>query len=457
MVPSTKRSHVVRTRFAAILAVLTIALAAASSVRSDEDAHDISPVLDRDIVDLTHTLDEAFPFIPVPGITFPFGLEPIATIERHGVAANRWTLHEHLGTQIDAPNHFAADGRALHELPVDDLVIPAVVIDFRTQSTASPDAELRVSDIQRWERRHGRIPEGSVVMLYTGWESKLRDPEAYIGLDEEGVKHFPGIGASAARFLVEQRDIWGVGVDTVSFDPGYDDTYQTHRIVLGADKWALEAVANLRRLPPVGAIVFIGAPKVRDATGGPVRIVAFVPEPPSLHGNLDGRWRSTAAEPVERADGSVIYLQRDFRFDGDRWSIDFTVSVDAEGEQPLLSGHNAGRFSIGVYRALDRSFEAYFGFERRTLTPRAPAIAEALNGAGCGSTRWTVGEEQDVTEQGCPEFRVLERTRCPGEYDLVRWTAEGLFLGARPADGDLCATERRPQRPGPHLLVRAGS
>lgn len=232
------------------------------------------------VIDLTHTLDASFPYIPVPGVTFPFELEPIATIEEHSVAANAWRIHEHLGTQIDAPNHFAAGGSGLHDLTARELLVPAVVIDFRARGRKDRDAELTVEDIRAWESRFGRIPEGACVIVYTGWDTKLTDPGAFIGLDEEGVKHFPGIGAEAARFLIGERSIWGVGIDAISFDPGPDEAYRTHQVILGANKWALEALANVRYLPPHGAVLFIGAPKVRDATGGPARVIALVPQPP---------------------------------------------------------------------------------------------------------------------------------------------------------------------------------
>jgi kynurenine formamidase len=408
----------------------------------------------HEIVDLTHTLDDQFPFIPVPGITFPFGLDAIATIPRHGVAANRWTIHEHIGTQIDAPNHFALGGKGLHELTARELIVPAIVIDFRAEGAKNPDAELTVDDIRRWERLHGRIPAGSVAMLFTGWEAKIRSPQAYIGLDDQGTKHFPGIGKAAGEFLVKERDVWGVGVDTLSFDPGYDHAYQTHKVVLGAGKWALEAVANLRRLPPTGATLFIGAPKVRAATGGPVRVIALVPKPPPIQGRLDGQWRSAAPEPLTRPDGQVVYLRRTLSMSGRQWSMAFTVSAEATGTRPLYSGRNGGDVSIGEYRALDRTYEAFFAFDRRGLTPQTPEIAEALTAAGCGSARWAAGVEQDVTETGCPPFRVLAQASCAGEYDLVRLTTRGLWLGARPADGHLCTPDRRPEHTGPQVLRR---
>jgi kynurenine formamidase len=226
------------------------------------------------MVDLTHTLDSAFPFIPIPGLTFPFDSEPIATLEAHGVAANKWTIHEHLGTQIDAPSHFIANGRSLDQLRLDELTAPLAVIDIRDKAASNPDAVLTVEDVLAWEKRHGRLPSGACVMVNSGWGAFISDPKRYIGLDENGVKHFPGIAKQTAEFLVNKRRIWGVGVDVVSFDPGVDDTYQTHKVLLGADKLALEAVANLDKVPPSGATLIIGATKVRGATGGPVRLIA---------------------------------------------------------------------------------------------------------------------------------------------------------------------------------------
>jgi kynurenine formamidase len=229
-----------------------------------------------EIIDLTHVLDEDFPYIPVPGVTFPFSKVPIATLDKNGVAANAWRIHEHIGTQIDAPNHFAAGAVGLEALQARDLIVPVVVIDFREQGRADRDAALTIDHVRAWERTHGRIPQRAAVALYTGWDRKVGSAE-FIGLDEEGHKHFPGFSPEALKFLIEERNIWGVGVDTLSFDPGRDDTYAAHRTLLKAGKWALEALANLDRLPPTGATLFIGAPRVAGATGSTARVIGLVP------------------------------------------------------------------------------------------------------------------------------------------------------------------------------------
>jgi kynurenine formamidase len=226
------------------------------------------------IVDLTHTLDEDTPYIPVPNITFPFRKTPIATVAENGVAAYRWEIHEHLGTQIDAPNHFVERGLSLDRLPVDSLVVPLVVIDVSARAATNPDTSLTVADIEAWERQHGRIVERAAVMMASGWDSRIKDAKAFVNADASGAMHFPGFSPEAASFLARSRTVSGIGVDTLSLDPGLDITYAAHKAWLATGKWGVELVANLRDVPPVGATVFVGASKVKGSTGGPVRLIA---------------------------------------------------------------------------------------------------------------------------------------------------------------------------------------
>jgi kynurenine formamidase len=226
------------------------------------------------VVDLTHALDENTPYIPVPNITFPFKKTPIATVAKNGVAAYRWEIHEHLGTQIDAPNHFFDNGRSLDLLPADSLVVPLAVIDVSARAASNPDTSLTVADIDAWERRHGRIAERAAVMMASGWDTRINDAKSFVNADASGVMHFPGFSPEAASFLARSRDVSGIGVDTLSLDPGLDVTYAAHKAWLATGKWGVELVANLRHVPPVGATVFVGATKVKGATGGPVRLIA---------------------------------------------------------------------------------------------------------------------------------------------------------------------------------------
>lgn len=223
--------------------------------------------------DLSYTLTPDFPYIHVHQLTFPFSMEPIATIPRNGVAANSWHIHEHIGTHIDAPNHFDPKGLSVDQIRLEDLIVPVVVIDITKKASLNRDAELTVEDINAFEDRYGRIPEHSCVMMLSGW-GEFVHTDAYMGLDSAGVKHFPGFAPAAADFLVKKRGIAGIGVDVISFDPGKDNDYTTHKVLLGQGKWGIENIANLNRIPVTGATLIIGAPKIGKATGTVARIFA---------------------------------------------------------------------------------------------------------------------------------------------------------------------------------------
>lgn len=226
----------------------------------------------RNVVDLTHTLTPDFPFIPVKKLTYPFELMPMATLEKNGVAANSWKIHEHLGTHIDAPNHFIANQKSLDQIPAEDLIVPVVVIDISKQAATNSDATLGIDDIMAFESAHGIIPDRACVMMYSGWENHLND-SLFVGLDRDSVKHYPGYSHEAIKFLLTERNISGIGVDVLSFDPGVDAHYTGHKTLFMAGKWGLECVANLSRIPPSGATIIVGAPKVGGATGGFCRIL----------------------------------------------------------------------------------------------------------------------------------------------------------------------------------------
>lgn len=224
--------------------------------------------------DLTYTLTQDFPYIHVHKLTFPFQLKPMATLEKNGVAANTWIIHEHLGTHIDAPNHFQPDGISVDQIKPEDLIVPLIVIDIVAKSEKNKDAELTVSDIEEFEKANGRIKPHSCVMMLSGWGKYVKTP-AYMGVDSSGTKHFPGFSVDAVKFLAEKRGIAGIGVDVISFDPGRDDKYSTHKMLFACGKWAVENVANLEKIPATGATLIVGAPKVGGATGGIARIFAI--------------------------------------------------------------------------------------------------------------------------------------------------------------------------------------
>jgi kynurenine formamidase len=225
------------------------------------------------IVDLTHTLTSDFPFIPVKKLTYPFELIPMATLKDNGVEANSWKIHEHLGTHTDAPNHFIEGQKSLDQLDLKDLIVPVVVIDIEAKANKNSDAELTVEDINDFEKEFGKIPDHACVMMYSGWEKHLKDT-MFVGLDDKQVKHYPGFSNEAIKFLLKERNIAGIGVDVLSFDPGIDENYTGHKTLFTAGKWGVECVANLNKIPKTGATIIIGAPKVGKATGGFSRLIA---------------------------------------------------------------------------------------------------------------------------------------------------------------------------------------
>jgi kynurenine formamidase len=228
------------------------------------------------MVDLTHTLSGNFPIVPVPGLTFPFDQKPIASLAKNGVFAEEWHMIAHNGTHMDAPNHYIEGGRAMDGYDVRELIAPAVVIDIHQRAANDRDTQLQVADIRDWESHHGRVPRHSAVFMYSGWDRKaIEDPKTYVGLDGSGVTHFPTFSPDAVAFLVKERDIVGIGVDTLSFDQ-VEPTQKAaaHRVLLGADRWGIECINHLTEIPSKGATIFAGALKVAGASASPIRLIA---------------------------------------------------------------------------------------------------------------------------------------------------------------------------------------
>jgi kynurenine formamidase len=202
----------------------------------------------------------------------------------------RFASAEHGGTHLDAPIHFAEGRRTADEIPLSDLIGPAVVVDV--SDGAHPDYLVSVADLEGWEAEHGSIPGGAIVLLRTGWGERWDDRAAYLGTELTGPEavaelHFPGLAPEAARWLVENRDIVALGLDTPSLDYGQSADFATHVILNSADIAGFENVANLAELPPTGAYVVALPMKIEGGSGGPLRIVAFVPEGGEARERLD--------------------------------------------------------------------------------------------------------------------------------------------------------------------------
>lgn len=224
------------------------------------------------VVDLTHTLGPDFP-------TFSGELqlefEDIAVFPSDGYNMKRWLVVEHTGTHMDAPIHFSGEGQTADEVPVENLVAPLAIIDIAAKAEADADAQVTPDDITAWEAEHGPIPDGACVAMYSGWEGKVSG-DGFRNADGDGVMHFPGFHAEAAAMMIEERNVVGMAVDTLSLDYGRSADFATHYLWLPTNRWGMECVANLGGLPPVGATIIAGGPKIKGATGGPSRVIALV-------------------------------------------------------------------------------------------------------------------------------------------------------------------------------------
>ncbi len=223
------------------------------------------------VLDLTHPLSPAFPIWPGNA---PIKVTNAATLAREGYFANRWDVAEHHGTHLDAPAHFAPNGVTAERLEAATLIVPAVVIDIREKTRHNADAVVTIDDLRAWEKAHGRLPKQCGVFLNSGWDAKAGDAQAFLGQDRSKTLHFPGFSKEACAFLLSEREVAGLAVDTLSLDFGASKEFAVHKLWLGAGRWGLECVANLAKLPPAGATVFVGTPKVIGASGWPTRVLA---------------------------------------------------------------------------------------------------------------------------------------------------------------------------------------
>lgn len=269
-----------------LLACLSCGAPASDESAATGEAGGRSPAIDLarlELVDLTHPFDESTIYWP----TSPQGFE-LETLSE-GVteagfyySAKMFSTPEHGGTHLDAPVHFAEHGWSVEEIPLQRLVVPAVVIDVAEQTAADPDYRLDAAAVLDWEAQHGRIEEGVAVLLETGWSERWPDADAYFGRDsrESTALHFPSFGPSAARLLVEERGVALLGVDTASIDYGPSSEFEVHQIASGANVSGLENLTRLAELPPRGSWIAALPMKITNGSGAPVRVVALVPRSP---------------------------------------------------------------------------------------------------------------------------------------------------------------------------------
>jgi kynurenine formamidase len=222
-------------------------------------------------VDLTHSL---WPDFPTFSGQRQLDFEPLTTFENDGYYTNKLLLAEHTGTHMDAPLHFAKGTNGSAQIPVEQLVVPLVVVDIAARAAEDADAQLTPDEIEAWVARNGDLPDGCCVAMYSGWDAHVRS-DKFRNADANGAMHFPGIHPEAAAMLLE-RNVNGIAVDTLSLDFGASQDFKTHIDWLSSNRWGLEAVANLAEAPESGATLVVGVNKIEGATGGVTRVIALI-------------------------------------------------------------------------------------------------------------------------------------------------------------------------------------
>jgi kynurenine formamidase len=265
-------------KWIAVPAVLAAAAALAAAPQAGRKA--AAPQVPKRLVDLTHAFGADTIYWPTAG---GFTLEQVAhgkTEKGFFYAANQFCSAEHGGTHLDAPIHFFEGRRTADQIPVEQLIGKGVRVDVSARCAQDRDHRVSVADLVAFEIRNGRIPPGSIVLLQTGWAARWPDRASYLGTARTGPDavaelHFPGLHPEAARWLVRDRAVKAVGIDTASIDHGPSTLFESHVVLTEANVPVFENVASLERLPETGFVVAALPMKIRGGSGGPLRIVAW--------------------------------------------------------------------------------------------------------------------------------------------------------------------------------------
>ncbi|MCA1584605.1 MAG: cyclase family protein [Acidobacteria bacterium] len=269
-----KTHHLDALALASTLAISSVTLACTASERSSFP--------DGELVDLSHPYDVNSIFWPTAK---PFRLETVAdgiTAQGYYYAANDFFTSEHGGTHIDAPVHFAQGRSPVDQIALDRLIGPALVVDVSAKSAADADYQVTVADLEAWERDNGRIEPSAILLLRTGFSARWPDAARYLGTSERGPDavpklRFPGLQPEAARWLVANRPIKSIGIDTASIDYGQSTLFESHRALYAHEIPAFENLTALDRLPARGASIVALPMKIAGGSGAPLRAVAILP------------------------------------------------------------------------------------------------------------------------------------------------------------------------------------
>lgn len=239
-----------------------------------------------EILDLTTPLSSETPSLVLPepfDNLIDFSIEEVSAYNEPGPFWKHHNIHtgEHIGTHIDAPVHWITgrEGKDVSEIDPSRLVGPVVVLDFSDEAEADPDFLIDVGHLSAWQETHGKFPAKSWLLFRTGWDARAHDKQAFLNVDENG-SHTPGFTAACAKWIAEELDISGIGVETVGIDSGnaaaLDPPFPMHNFLLGADKYGITSLKNLDRLPTNGAMILVAPLPIVGGTGAPARVLAMV-------------------------------------------------------------------------------------------------------------------------------------------------------------------------------------
>jgi kynurenine formamidase len=226
------------------------------------------------VLDLAYAINDRL--VPWPGDERCFEAKNNASVEKDGYFTRSFWMLEHYGTHLDAPIHFPPGKTPVDHIPPRQFFGMAAVFDVRAEGAADADYQLPAARINAWEKRHGRVPEGAVVLLRTGWAARWPDAKSYLNQDAAGRMHFPGFSVEAVERLIEHK-VSGIGCDTMSVDCGAAEQFAVHRLALGAGLYHLENLSDLSELPEKGAFLVVAPIKLEGGSGGPVRVFALLP------------------------------------------------------------------------------------------------------------------------------------------------------------------------------------
>ncbi len=227
----------------------------------------------QNIIDLSYTLSDNIPTWPSANRE-NYSVKILTEYKNSGFFSRAIRIPEHHGTHMDAPAHGIKGKATIDKISADKLISPTVVIDVRKKVRLNHDYLLATDDIRHWEKLYGKIAKSSVVLMLTGWGKYWSNKKKYLNEDKDSVMHFPGFSKESVEYLVMKRNINGIGVETLSIDAGNSDDFSAHKVLFKHNKFALENLANLDKLPAKGATIIIAPLKIEGGSGSPVRVFA---------------------------------------------------------------------------------------------------------------------------------------------------------------------------------------